>query len=92
MKVADGLQPGDVRIFEPGGSLILAIGIWAERNDARVIHIHITGGEKFHTTVTNQTSSERYHRTLFRNLRRVLMTNGTWRYGDAGAETESEDT
>jgi hypothetical protein len=41
-----------------------------------------------HTTVTNNPDSERYHRTLFRDLRRVLLENQCWPFGEEGAETE----
>lgn len=53
----DIVQPGDVRIFDKGEkSLVVAIGVWAKRQGA-AIHIHLTGTEKFHTTVTNQKGS-----------------------------------
>src|SRR6266536_1178960 len=69
---------------------ILASGVWAARTgESGPIHIHITGTEKFHTTVTNQPDSERYHRTLFRDLRRLLVEQHCWPYGNEGAETEN---
>lgn len=88
--VEDVLSPGDVRVFERGGqrSLVLGIGVWAERDTSGHIQIHLTGGPNFHTTVTNHRESERYHRTLFRNLRRRLIEHGRWPFGDEGAETE----
>ncbi len=83
------MNPGDVRVFEEGGqrAVVLAVGVWAERQ-GNWIHIHLTGTPDFHTTVTNQPDSERYHRTLFRNLRRLLVTHGRWAFGEEGAETE----
>lgn len=83
------LRPGSVHVFNPGKSVVLGVGVWAAKQ-AGWIHIHMTGGAGFHTTVTNQPDSRRYHRTLFRNLRRVLIDNGTWKFGDEGAETEEE--
>jgi hypothetical protein len=44
---------------------------------------------KMHTTTTNDTASERYHRTLFRDLRRILVENKAWPYGDEGSETDN---
>jgi hypothetical protein len=86
----DIVQPGDVRIFDKGEkSLVVAIGVWAKRQGS-AIHIHLTGPEKFHTTVTNQKGSERYHRTLFRNLRRLLIEEGRWPFGKEGEETEGK--
>lgn len=83
------LRPGDVRVFE-GGRLALAVGVglWAARNRSGVIHIHMTGPAKMHVTVTNKPGSDRYHRTLFRSLRRALHQHGRWPFGEEGAETE----
>jgi hypothetical protein len=65
--------------------------VWAAKNRSNTIHIHLVGGEKFHTTITNNPNSERYHRTLFRNLRRTLIESGSWPYGEEGQETEKPD-
>lgn len=88
------MNPGETRTFKrgSGNAVVLAVGLWAERRTAKgPIQIHITGTNKIHTTVTNSPSSERYHRTLFRDLRRVLIQNNCWHYGDDGAETELKD-
>jgi glycine/D-amino acid oxidase-like deaminating enzyme len=90
MTVSDApLKPGVVRTFKKGkgSAVVLAIGVWAKRR-GKQFHIHITGTKTFHITVTNDPKSERYHRTLFRDLRRLLVDNQCWPYGDAGAETE----
>ncbi len=86
------LRPGDVRTFKRGrgNAVVLGVGIWAKRR-GKQLHINITGTKDFHTTVTNDASSERYHRTLFRDLRRVLIANQCWPFGDEGAETETRD-
>ncbi len=84
------MKPGDVRVFRRGSrrALVLAVGLWANRrNKAGPIHIHVTGTPRFHTTVTNR-PGVRYHRTLFRDLRRVLLEHNRWPYGNDGAETE----
>ena len=83
------MNPGDVRIFEEGGrrALVVAVGVWGqERGDW--IDIHLTGPNNSHTTVTNQPDTERYHRTLFRDMRATLVRNGRWPFGDRGAETQ----
>jgi hypothetical protein len=83
------LKPGDVRLFKEGygASLAVAIGVWAKR-DGKHIRIDITGLGG-HTTVSNRPGM-RYHRTLFRNLRRFLIKNGQWPFGDEGEETEQQ--
>lgn len=84
----EDMRPGDVRVFQKRGSLVLAIGVWPKRR-GKQLHIDITGPKEFfHTTITNDPDSDRYHRTLFRDLRRVLITNGCWPFGNEGAETE----
>src|SRR5438270_378032 len=72
------LNPGETRTFKrgSGNAVVLAVGLWAERKTASgPIQIHITGTSNLHTTITNSPTSERYHRTLFRDLRRVLIKN-----------------
>jgi hypothetical protein len=83
------MKPGDIRTFKSGNgnAIALAVGIWAKRR-GKQLHIHITGTRNFHTTVTNDPESERYHRILFRNLRRLLMENRCWAFGDEGSDTE----
>jgi hypothetical protein len=84
-------QPGDVRVLSSEKSIVLGLSVSAEK-DGDFIVIHLTGdGELFSdTTVNNNPGSARYHRTLFRNLRRVLIANGKWPYGREAAETEEE--
>ena len=88
------MKPGDIRTFKKGkgSAVVMAIGVWAERTRKNgPIQIHITGTKNLHTTVTNSQRSERYHRTLFRDLRKLLIQNNCWNYGDDGAETEKRD-
>ena len=85
------MKVGDVRLFGGEAALVAAFGIWAEKRTGKYIHIHMTGdGENFvHTTVTNNPKSKkRYHKTLFRDLRRLLIAHDRWPFGDEGAETE----
>ena len=87
----DEMKPGDQRTFQhgTGNAVVLAVGLWAERS-GKQLHIHMTGPKDFHTTVTSDPESERYHRTLFRNLRRILIKNQCWPFGDEGQDTEKE--
>ena len=79
--MSDDVRTGDLHVFRPGKSVAVGIGIWADRR-SDTIQIHMTGPMKMHTTVTNAPKSARYHRTLFRDLRRILVDNGAWPYGD----------
>ena len=86
------MNPGDVRTFQrgTGNAVVVAVGVWAERPKSDgPIHIHLAGIGGKHTTVTNAPDSERYHRTLFRDLRNLLVGSSCWPYGDEGAETET---
>lgn len=89
---AEEMKPGDVRTFQKGSgeAVVLAIGIWAARQGRDHLRIDITGTKNLHTTVTNNPDSDRYHRTLFRDLRRVLISQKCWQFGDEGAETEKQ--
>jgi hypothetical protein len=57
------MKPGDVRIFKPHRSVILAVGVFAKRQ-GKCLRIDITGSGK-HTTVESNPNPERYHRTFF---------------------------
>ena len=69
-----------------GKALAVTVGIWAKR-EREHLRIDITGFGG-HTTISNNPESERYHRTLFRNMRRILIDNGVWEFGEEGKETE----
>jgi hypothetical protein len=81
------MSPGDVRTFQQGNAnaVVIGLGLWA-RKQGEWIQIHMTGPNNLHTTVTNNPESARYHRTLYRDLRRTLVEQGCWPYGDEGAE------
>jgi hypothetical protein len=85
------MKPGDVRTFKngKGNAVVLAVGIWADKEKSGWLRIDITGTKKAHTTVSNNPNSDRYHRTLFRDLRRALVAQNCWPFGTEGAETES---
>lgn len=77
------MNPGHTRTFKKGTgkAVVLAVGLWAERKTPKgSIHIHIAGTGKGHTTVTDSPNSVRHHRTLYRNLRQVLVDHGCWPY------------
>jgi hypothetical protein len=87
------ISPGDVRTFKRGNgsAVVVGLGLWAVRQ-GKWIHIHMTGPDDSHTTVTNNPDSERYHRTLFRDLRHTLIRERCWEFGDEGAETEQKES
>ncbi len=86
------MSPGDVRTFKRGNgnAVVVGLGLWAVRQ-GDWIHIHLTGPDKSHTTVTNNPESVRFHRTLFRNLRQTLINQGCWQFGTEGTDAEPED-
>lgn len=53
------------------------IGIW---HDKKTGEIHISGPKekKFHSTVSNNKCSKRYHPNLFKKLRGILEREGRW--------------
>jgi hypothetical protein len=83
----DDLRTGDLRLYGKK-SLALAVGLFPKRS-GKYLRIDVTGTGG-HTTIENNPASERYHRTLFRNFRRVLVKQGRWPFGDEGAETEEK--
>jgi hypothetical protein len=86
------MKPGDMRTFKKGkgSAVVLAVGIWADKEKTGWLRIDITGTKQSHTTVTNNPESDRYHRTLFRDLRKTLVAQNCWPFGKEGSETESK--
>jgi hypothetical protein len=80
------MKPGNVRVSKGGKALVVAVGIWADREIGH-LRIDVTGFGG-HTTTSNNPAFERYHRTLFRNMRGILIDQGIWEFGEEGAETE----
>jgi hypothetical protein len=52
-------------------------GIWYDPKQ-RMIHMTIPGSGWFHTTVSNDVTSKRYHPNLFGKLQRLLEEEGRW--------------
>jgi len=86
------MKPGDIRTFKKGqgNAVVVAVGVWVKRQ-GKALHIHLAGISGKQTTVTNQRGAERYHRTLFRDLRNLLIESNCWPYGDEGSETETRE-
>jgi hypothetical protein len=82
------MKPGDVQTSKKpdGRTVVLAVGVWAER-DGNWIHIRVKGVDDSITTVTNNPESVRRHPALFHTLRRTLINQGCWPFGDEGSET-----
>ena len=85
------MSPGDVRTFRQGEgcAIVIGLGLWAKKQ-GKWIQIHMSGPNDMLTTVTNNPESVRYHRTLYRDLRRTLVDQGCWPYGDEGAEVGAD--
>lgn len=83
------LQPGDVRTFQPtrGSITVAGLTLWTEPQGPWVL-IHMSEEGCPLSTVTNNPESDRYNRALFRDLRRSLLQQDLWPYGEQGAETE----
>lgn len=83
------MRRGDVRLSEGRKTITAAFGVWAYKR-SRWIYILMCGNGKNFTqvAVTNNPKSTMYHRTLFRNLRRLLIAHGRWLFGEEGSETE----
>ncbi len=84
------MLPGDIRRFGGKSAIAATFGIYAEKR-GQWIYINLTGDKQNfrHVIVVNNPQSTMYHRTLFRDLRRLLMANNKWQFGQEGAETET---
>ncbi len=80
---------GEVRPSEGSKTITAAFGVWAAKR-GRWIYILIAGDGKNFTQVaiTNNPESTMYHRTLFRDLRRLLIQYEKWQFGEEGVETK----
>ena len=55
-----------------------SVDVWYQPSDKS---IHITApkaDQQFHTTVNGNPGSERYHRSLYSHLKRMLEKSGRW--------------
>lgn len=90
------MKPVDIRAFKKGegNALVLALGVWADKDTAGWIRIDLTGPKDFHTTVTNNPKSERFHRTLYSRsatstrVGKLLALRGRWR-GNRSSRNET---
>ena len=79
---------GEVRKAANGRRSVYAqIGLWAEKH-GDWIQIHISGPSR--TWVTNNPASVRFHATLFRDLRKTLVGEDCWPFGEEGAEAPDD--
>ena len=83
------MKRGDVRVAEGDKTITVAFGVWAGKK-GRWIYIVMAGdGNGFsQVSVTHNPKSKMYHKTLFRDLRRLLIEYDKWTFGDEGSETE----
>jgi hypothetical protein len=69
---------GAVRRSKAGGKTIYCeAGAWYEPK-TRMIHISIPGHASFHSTVSNDPASKRYHPNLFKKLKALLQDADRW--------------
>lgn len=60
-----------------GQTVYLHTGIW---HDKETSEIHISGPKekRFHSTVSNEKDSKRFHPNLYKKLREILDREGRW--------------
>jgi len=60
-----------------GRTVYVDTGIW---HDKETGEIHISGPQEksFHSTVSNDRASKRYHPNLFKKLKEILEREGRW--------------
>ena len=60
-----------------GSTVYLHAGIWF---DKRTAEIHIAGPKesRFHSTVSDNPESKRYHPNLYKKLKEILLREGCW--------------
>jgi len=88
------VRQGEVHRFQKGkgNALLVTVGVWVKRKPRREgseLQIHLAGISGGLTFVTNPQGAARYHKTLFRDLRKLLIKQDCWPYGREGEETES---
>lgn len=67
----------------PRGSKTIYIeklGVWYDESQ-RQIHLSIPGHETFHTTVSDNPASKRYHANLYKKLKALLVEANRWPTG-----------
>lgn len=87
------MRRGEVRTFQEGKgkAVVVSVGVWAKKSTKNgPIQIHLAGIAGGQTTVSNRPGGARYHRTLFRDLRKLLIAHNCWPFGSEGSETEHE--
>ncbi len=85
------MKPGDVYPYSGKKAIVAAFGVWAARGKDGWIHIHMTGDNtnfKHITVVNNPDSRTRYNRVLFRDLRKLLISQSKWPFNTEGSETD----
>jgi hypothetical protein len=71
----DKLNSNDME-SKPGTKYVrMVIDFWYNENDGS---IHITHGDKLHTTINDKDGSIRKHQNMFNKLRSILEENGKW--------------
>lgn len=60
-----------------GQTVYVDVGIWRDKETGE---IHISGPKekRFHSAVSNDKNSKRYHPNLYKKLREILKREGRW--------------
>jgi hypothetical protein len=69
------MQSGISKSARGGNTAYLNIGAWYDRKTGQ-IHLTIPQSKWFHTTVSNELDSKRYHPNLYKKLNRALKAAG----------------
>jgi hypothetical protein len=69
------MRSGEIRPYG-GGSLLVAVGVWAKKDKGGFTHIHLASRPHFHSTVTDNPGRKRYHPTLVKALKSLLAKHG----------------
>lgn len=69
----------EVKVGSPNSRYIrFSIDVWYNDKD-QAIHMTAPGADKsFHTTVNDNPASIRYHKNLYKHLKRMLKEHGRW--------------
>jgi hypothetical protein len=65
------------RYGRKGQTVYLHTGIWHDKETGR-IHISCPKEKRFHSTVSDDKNSKRFHPNLYKKLKEILIREGRW--------------
>lgn len=69
------MKSGEIKPYG-GGSLLVAVGVWAKKDKAGFTQIHLASRPHFHSTITDNPNRKRYHPALVKALKSLLVKEG----------------